>query len=195
MLDIYPPLSSVENISSSEAVDRLLSLVKATGPVLDTTFGSGTFWKDSARNVIGCDKNPNRAKDVVCDFTNLPFRTGAVPTVVYDPPFHPFVGSREEDRFSGLGHNERELKSLFQSGLREAWRVASRHLLVKCQGFIHNHTPQWMPLWAIEICGEPFEWLIVYRRQKVISGRWKTVHSLRRNHADYMLFCKHGNKR
>jgi hypothetical protein len=190
-----PPLPSVGFMSSAEAVGRLLTLVNAQEPILDCTFGSGDFWIGSTRTAVGCDIDPDRARDSVQDFTNLSFKDGEFPTVVFDPPFHPYVGSIEETQFKGMGKNEKELRSLFDKGLKEAWRVTSRHLLVKCQGFVHNHKPQWMPLWAIEICGEPFEWLIVARNHKVISGRWKNVKSLRRNHADYLVFDKKGNHR
>lgn len=188
-------MNSVSLCSSSEAIEALLALVDAGEPILDTTYGSGNFWVGSSRRVFGCDINPDRAKDMVCDFTSLPFQNGEYPTVVYDPPFQPFVGSAEEKQYSGMGKNEKELKVQFQKGLAEAWRVTGRHLIVKCQGFVHNHAPQWMPLWAVEICGEPFEWLIVWREGKRISGRWVNTRSLRRNHADYLLFSKRGNKR
>jgi len=186
---------SCNQISSSVAVQGLLDLVRACDPVLDATYGNGTFWDGSERDVIGLDILPGRAKTQVGDFRSLPFYDGEFPTVVYDPPFHPFVGSNEELRFSGMGKNEKEMRAGFEAGLRECWRVTSRHLLVKCQGFVHNHAPQWMPLWTTAICGEPFEWMIVWRKGKLVSGRWKSVNSLRRNHADYLLFDKKGNKR
>ena len=188
-------MNSVTYCSSAEAIESLLALVHAREPILDCTYGSGTFWKGSLRTVIGCDIDAARAKDSVADFTALPFTDGQYPTVVYDPPFHPFVNSAEQARYSGMGSNDKQLKVYFQQGLAESWRVASRHLIVKCQGFVHNHTPQWMPLWAVEICGEPFEWLIVARDNKRVSGRWTSTLSLRRNHADYLLFDKCGNKR
>lgn len=182
-------------IDSPGAVESLLSLVNAQEPILDTTYGSGVFWRDSNRIVHGYDKDPARGVKGIADFTALGFPDGFYQTVVFDPPFHPFVNSAEEDRFSGLGKNEKELKSLFQLGCRECWRVTSRHLVVKCQSYIHNHMPQWMPLWAIEVCGEPFEWLIATRAGKRVSGRWVNVKSLRRKHADYLVFDKRGNKR
>jgi hypothetical protein len=188
-------MNSVCQITSAEAVQGILEVAKAADPVLDVTYGNGAFWVGSSREVVGLDILPERAKDHTADFRNLPFPDGSYPTVVYDPPFHPFVRSHAEARFSGLGRNEKELRVEYERGLRECWRVTSRHLLVKCQGFIHNHAPQWMPLWTIGICGEPFEWLIVWRHGKIVSGRWKSNNSLRRNHADYLLFDKKGNKR
>lgn len=187
--------SVCHGLTSAEAIESLLTLVKAQEPILDVTFGNGTFWVGSRRVVYGCDINPCRAKDRVADFRNLPFITGSYSTVVFDPPFHPFVNSAEQARFHGMGNNERELKDGFEQGVRECWRVTNTHLIVKCQGFVHNHAPQWMPLWAIAICGEPFEWLTVSRDGKRVSGRWISTLSLRRNHADYLLFSKRGNKR
>lgn len=193
------PLRSVTFCDSPTAVQRLLQLVRANGPILDATWGNGTFWTDCAswggREIWGMDVDPLRARSICGSFLQLPVRDAAVPTVVYDPPFHPYVNSAEEVRFKGMGQNERELKALFQAGLRECWRVTSRHLLVKCQGFVHNHAPQWMPLWAVEICGEPFEWLMAARTHKRVSGRWTSTRSLHRNHADYLVFDKRGNKR
>jgi hypothetical protein len=188
-------MNSVVEMSAAEAVEGLLSLVDAQDTVLDTTYGNGDFWRGSTRIVIGCDIDPARAMHQVADFTHLPFGDGDFPTVVYDPPFHPYVGSAEEEQFKGLGRNDKELRQQFDAGLQECWRVTSRHLLVKCQGFVHNHQPQWMPLWCVAICGEPFEWLVVARDYKRISGRWKNSFSLRRNHADYLIFDKKGNKR
>lgn len=188
-------LDSVVYISSAEAVEGLLSLVQAQEPILDVTYGNGTFWQGSTRNVVGLDLDPERAKTFAGDFTQLQFKDCEFPTVVFDPPFHPYVNSAEQVRFKGMGRNEKELRQLFEKGLSECWRVTSRHLLIKCQGFVHNHVPQWMPLWATQIIGEPFEWLIVARDHKRVSGRWKNTFSLRRNHADYMIFDKKGNKR
>lgn len=94
-----------------------------------------------------------------------------------------------------MGRADKELKNAFLSGLAEAWRVTDAYLLLKCQGFIHNHQPQWMPLWAVSLLGEPFEWMVVTRHGKRVSGRWKNVRSLRRRHADYMLFSRRGLKR
>lgn len=188
-------MRSVTQCSSSEAVQGLLTLVAAVDPVIDVTYGNGAFWVDSPRRVWGGDRDRARARSFVADFTALPFQDQSCLTVVYDPPFHPFVGSAEQARFSGLGRNEIELRQGFELGLREAWRVCARHLLVKCQGFVHNHRPQWMPLWTTAICGEPFEWLIVWREGKRESGRWRSTRSLRRNHADYLLFDRRGTHR
>ncbi len=187
--------SVVFNIASSEAIEALLSLARANEPILDVTYGSGTLWKGSTRNVVGVDVELGRAKTICGSFMKLPFKDAAFSTVVFDPPFHPYVNSAEQARYRGAGNNEKELREIFEKGLYECWRVTSHHLLVKCQGFIHNHKPQWMPFWAMSALGDPFEWLIVARGHKRLSGRWKNSFSLRRNHADYLIFSKTGNSR
>ena len=186
-------MNSVMKLSSSQAIEGLLSLIKAKEPILDTTFGSGTFWKGSKRVVVSGDKNPTRAKTLVLDFLNLPFSDSAFPTVVYDPPFHPGHTSADIERYSHLGDKASDLKPLFQRGVRECWRVTRNHLIIKCQSFVNARQVQWMPLWAIEVCGDPFEWLTVHRENKRISSTWNSVLSLRRNHADYLVFSKRGN--
>ncbi len=188
-------MNTVMEIGSAEAIEGLLSLVKAREPILDTTYGHGSFWRNSNRVVHGCDLDPGRAKNEVVDFTKLPYGDATFPTVIFDPPFHPNINSIELERYKGLGKNHRELKELFQTGVRECWRVTSRHLVVKCQGYINSNRPQWMPLWAIDICGEPFEWLMATRKNKRISSSWKRQASLYRNHADYLVFDKLGNYR
>lgn len=188
-------MNSFQYCSSAEAVSGLLDLVDAPAPIVDLTYGNGAFWNGSGRQVIGCDLDAGRAKDVRVDFFRLPFSDRGVPTVIFDPPFHPAVGSAEEVRFKAMGKNDVEMKAGFLASLAEAWRITQCFLLLKCQGFVHNHKPQWMPLWAASVCGEPFEWLIAGREHKRISGRWVSNNSLRRNHADYMLFSRRGNLR
>ena len=192
--------TTTHNLSTADVISGLFSLCNNSRPVqppfLDVTYGNAGCWPITWRDsVIGCDLQPSRAKDVCCSFLHLPFRDCSVDMVVFDPPFQPFVGSREERAYSGMGKNEKELKLLFKLGLSECWRVCSLYLIVKCQHYVHNHEVQWMPLWAVEELGYSFEYLVNSRDAKVVSSRWNRTLSLRRNHADYLLFCKKGNKR
>ncbi len=186
------PTTSVMQCSSAFAVEALLQLTGVSGPVLDTTFGSGTFWAKSTRDVVGCDVNPKRAKDVCCSFLQLPFIDNAFDAVVYDPPFHPNAKSAEVERYSYLGNSRHELESLFRAGCRESFRVARKFLIVKCQDFVNGSRVMWMPLWAIEELGNPWDWMVVWRPNKRVSGSWRTVRSLYRNHADWLVFSKVG---
>lgn len=151
--------------TTAQAIQGLLARTDAQR-VLDITYGSGLCWTGHPGIVIGCDRNFVRAKSVQCDFTALPFCDNAIDAVVFDPPFHPNVGTIYDTKFSTLGRNEKELRDLFMQGCREAWRVSNKWVIVKCQNYIHNHKPQWMVLWAIDALGAPFEWLTSLTGQK-----------------------------
>lgn len=187
-------LQSCGPFSTARAVQGLLSLTDAT-TILDVTYGNGKCWTDYPGTVIRADLNPARGLDVCCSFHALPFADGSVDAVVYDPPFHPGAGTIYTKRFATMGTNEHELRRDFERGVAESWRVARTWLIVKCQNYIHNHKPQWMVLWAIGVCGEPFEWMTAQTPRKILSGRWKTQKSLRHNDSTYLLFCKKGNAR
>jgi hypothetical protein len=186
------PATSVMQCSSAFAIEALLQLTGVSGPILDTTYGNATFWKGSQREVIGCDINLERAKDVCCSFLNLPFRDNSFAAVIYDPPFHPNAGSAEAERYSFLGESNSDLQNLFRAGCRESFRVAEQFLFIKCQDFVNGSRVLWMPLWAVSELGEPWEWLTVWRPNKRVSGSWRTVRSLYRNHADWLVFSKVG---
>ena len=184
-------MRTVMALPSNEVVQGLLDLIRADTPVLDTTYGYGVFWRGGPQP-WGMDLNPERAPTLVGDFLHLPFLARSIPTVIYDPPFHPY--GAETRRYGSLGANHRETKVLFMAGVTECWRVTSNHLIVKCQGYINSNRPQWMPLWAIEVCGEPFDWLVNHRASQR-APNWTSQNSLRRNHSDYLVFSKRGNYR
>lgn len=135
-------MNSVVLATSAEAVSALLDLVDAPSPIVDTTYGNGTFWKGSTRTIIGSDCDSRRAPSLIADFRHLPFADSSIATVIFDPPFHPAVNSAEEQRFKAMGSNERQMKQQFVEGITECWRVTRSYLIVKCQGFVHNHRPQ-----------------------------------------------------
>lgn len=188
-------LTTVFDGSNAELVESLLSLCfRGTPTILDVTYGSGMFWKGSARNVVGCDKNQGRSRNVVCDFTRLPFPDGAFDVVVFDPPFQPknniSPGNIIELRFTKVPGGTRGVRQLVDAGLKEAWRVSRLGVIYKCQDYIDARKPVWMSLWAYDLLGPPYE--MVYRRQpsKLTSSKWKTQQSARRNHTNFMVWTR-----
>ena len=57
--------------------------------IVDTTYGGGRFW---TREVIGIDRNPQRAHTLCADYTMLPFRDASVDVLAFDPPHIPDSG-------------------------------------------------------------------------------------------------------
>jgi hypothetical protein len=193
-------LYTVEAGSSARAVDGLLRvLCPDAATILDATYGSGAFWTGQQdRQVIGMDVEPSRARDVVGDFTALPFRTGAVDLVVFDPPYHTDMGratpSRMGTRFGTFATLD-ELQHAFAAGCREAWRVARIGVLVKCQDYIHASRFVEMTHWARTAIGQaPYQRLDLKRSHKLLDRKWGDQLSLYSNSATFLVF-RHGDQR
>lgn len=194
------PLYTVEDITSADAIGRLLGLLLPDATtVLDTTYGSGSFWRRSHADVqvTGMDINPSRAKHVCGDFTRLPFRDNAFDVVIFDPPYHTDVGRQKasvtHDRFGSFA-TLADLKRGVHLGTAEAWRVARLGVIVKVQDYIHASRAVWMSLWVIgAIPVEPFD--VLYARRvsgKIMASNWKDQLSVYRNHATYWVYRKDG---
>lgn len=194
------PLYTVESMTSAEAVERLLGLLfPDANTVLDTTYGSGSFWRGSTADVTvtGLDISPGRARHVCGDFTRLPFRDNAFDVVIFDPPYHTDVGkakaSATHKRFGSFATLS-DLRGAVQLGTAEAWRVSRLGVIVKVQDYIHASRAVWMSLWvhgAIPV--EPFDVLHVRRQAgKILSPRWNDQLSVYRNHATYWVYRKDG---
>lgn len=194
-------LSTVMGITSAQMVSRLLAvLFPDAQTALDTTFGSGKFWDGSARvRVTGMDINPQRAPDIVGDFTRLPFKDGAFDVVIFDPPYHTDVGRGKVSVMGArFGHYATipELKEAVELGVRESWRVARLGLIVKVQDYIHGQKAVWMSDWVKQalLPIEPFDFAMTLQPRKLNDPKWKNQYSVRRNHAVYWVFRKDGDK-
>ena len=193
-------LYTIETGTSARAIARLMTvLFPDARTVLDTTFGSGAFWKGTGLpvTVTGMDINPERARDVCADFTRLPFADDSFDVVVFDPPYHTDVGhakaSETHKRYGSFATID-ELRPAVERGTAEAWRVARLGAIVKVQDYIHASRAVWMSLWvhgAIPV--EPYDVLHVQRAcGKIRSPRWTRQLSVWRNHATYWVYRKGG---
>jgi hypothetical protein len=192
-------LYTIEEMSSAQVVERLLGLLfPDAATVLDTTYGSGSFWRGSHADVsvTGLDLDPARARDVVGDFTALPFLDNSFDVVIFDPPYHTDVGRKGSVTQARFGSFKRlaDLQLAVQLGTAEAWRVSRLGVIVKVQDYIHASRAVWMSLWvhgAIPV--EPFD--VLHARQisgKIRSPKWKDQLSVYRNHATYWVYRKDG---
>lgn len=192
------PLYTIEQATSAQAVERLLSVLFADArTVLDTTYGSGSFWRGTTAKVAvtGMDINAERALHVCGDFTRLPFADDSFDVVIFDPPYHTDVGhakaSVTHKRYGSFA-TVNDLRPAVEQGTAEAWRVARLGVIVKVQDYIHASRAVWMSLWvhrAIPV--EPYDVLHVRRMSgKIRSPRWHRQLSVWRNHATYWVYRK-----
>ncbi len=191
-------LYTIEQGTSARAVSRLMALLFPDAvTVLDTTFGSGSFWKGCTLpvQVTGLDINPERARDVCADFTRLPFADSSFDVVVFDPPYQWDMGRGKASvmggRF-GSYQSEQHARETIQGGAAEAWRVARLGLLVKVQNHIHASRLVHMTRWVEDAVPSPLYDELHLTRRKMVYPKWRDQLSVYRNHATFMAFRQDG---
>lgn len=137
-------LTEIQSVGAWATNAELICDVAALGwlpegdSVLDCTYGLGKFWtKYRPSGLIGSDMNPEKAPDVVANFTMLPFDHASVDVVVFDPDYKlsgtPALGSFDARYGTDVAKTPVERLRGITEGAHEAARVARKHLLVKCQ--------------------------------------------------------------
>lgn len=161
---------------------------------LDMTYGLGRFWTRWAPDrLIGADLDRDRAREVVADFTRLPFPGRTFDAVVFDPPYklNGTGGSHPSDAAYGVATPWRgDLHAWIGSGLDEAVRVLDGTLLVKCQDQVAGGKVRWQTrefadhVEALGLRLVDMMHLVGYRPQP--PGR-RQLHA-RRNYSTLMVF-------
>lgn len=124
-------------------VARLGYLGPRSGPVLDLTYGRGSWWTLYRPDALIIGEG---------DFTNRPEADGAVPTICFDPPYIS-TGSKAKssvpDFYARYGLGElsgwRAVRKVMDAGLAECARVLMPHgfLLVKCMDYVESRRKVW----------------------------------------------------
>lgn len=120
-------------------------------PVLDATYELGRFWKDyRPTNLTTNDLDTAIVADHHHDFRAFPFDANQFATVVLDPPYKlngtsTGNGPSAADARYGVGAYMpvAERHQMICDGIREAIRVASRYVLIKCMDQVNAGTVQW----------------------------------------------------
>jgi hypothetical protein len=190
-------------ISPAQAIAHIFEVcfpdVPDAGLVLDASYGKGRWWSPKYPvpvTVIGLDKNPRRAKDVVGDFAALPFKDASIEVGLGDPPFLSDGGRRSIMRAQytadlRLVESEASIARL----CRELWRVSRLGIVVKVQDHIHDSRLIRMSDWvrAAVPMAQYDELLVPDEQDKVIDPKWKQPQlSFYRDHSVYLIFRKDG---
>ena len=203
---VYAPLPSVWDGDDAALIERLLAFYPRKRPrrILDATVNGGRFWHGSDRPVIGMDIEEKHHPAIVGDNTAMPFRSGSLDVVVYDPPHIPNQGKDNLKDFNtrfGL-----TLKSSKENGytfahtyppfVKEAHRVLKPEgiLLCKITDYVHDHQYQWAHVDFIQAARAvgfvACDCIVKTRKGPIIDPKWKVAHHSRRQHCYWLIFRK-----
>jgi hypothetical protein len=193
------PLRRVMTGTSAEMVASLLAvLLPDAQTVLDMTHGSGKFWTGAdAVRVTGIDLDPTRARDVVADFTRLPFGARPLDVCIFDPPYitEAGAGSLIGQRF-GSYPTIPELRVAVMAGAAEAWRVSRLGVIVKVMDYCHASRLVRMSRWVEEaIPADLYDVAYLTSRGKVEDEKWSrrgAQLSVRSNATTWMVWRRDG---
>jgi hypothetical protein len=202
----YRPLPSVWLGDDAKLLELMLDFYPRTSPqrILDATVNRGRFWRGSQRPVIGLDIDPRYQPDVVGDNRDMPFRSGSLDVVVYDPPHVPNRGKDRSKDFNtrfGLGAKASaaqgyNLSHLYLPFAREAYRMLRPEgiLLCKIADFVHDHRQHWAhddlrrAATAAGFCA--CDEIVKVRKRPIVDPKWQVAHHARRQHCFWMVFRK-----
>jgi hypothetical protein len=201
----YEPLGSVwYGEEDGELIERLLSFYPRGAPqwILDATVNGGRFWRNSTRNVIGLDIDPQHGPAICGDNTAMPFKAKSFDVVIYDPPHIPNQGrDKSKDFTSRFGLGARSPKEhgytfahTYPPFMAEAYRVLRDEGLLFCKitDYVHNHRYQWAHVDLIiagrDVGFTPCDCVIKVRKGPIIDPKWKTAHHTRRQHCYWIVF-------
>jgi hypothetical protein len=167
------------------------------GPVLDVTYGEGSWWKLHRPAVF----QGHDLKTDGVDFRRLPHPDRSWHAVCYDPPYIPAGGDTTstagdfQDRF-GLrgGRNQDQLDDLVHDGLREAARVFDQYLLVKAMDYVNGgrFTPQTYRLvvWATHLGLHLHDEIVHHAGSGPGGHNIVTQKRARRHHSKLLVFTR-----
>ena len=206
----YTPLSSVWEGTDGELIEAMLVFYATIKPepILDATYNSGRFWKESTRRVVSMDIDPQHKPIILCDNRLMTgVRARRFGAVVYDPPH---VGPQGRDksvkRFDvdfgatvecGKKHNW-NLSYLYPPFLKQAKRVLKPEglLLAKITDMVNNHRSRWahrdFMCMAEEAGFTVCDLIIKIRNGPMVSTKWKNAHHARKRHC-FWIVCRNGD--
>jgi DNA modification methylase len=206
----YKPLSSVWENSDGELIEAMLNFYATIKPepILDATYNTGRFWKDSTRDVWSMDIDPRHKPKILGDNRIMAGVADAkFGVVVFDPPH---VGPQGRDksvkRFDvdfgatmecGKQHNW-TLSYLYPPFLKQAKRVLKPNglLLAKITDMVNSHKSRWAHCDFIRMAEEAgftvCDLIVKVRRGPMMSDKWKTAHHARKRHC-FWIICRNGD--
>lgn len=211
----YIGLQSVRLGSTAECIKDCFTIIYPDAyTVLDTTYGTGRFWKWAHQlQITGLDVVPTAPHILEADYRHIPEHLGSFDVICWDPMFifspgisrimgtRRFFDSEKADTHDVLAkpRNPADLLEHARLIFRQAKERARVGLLVKGQDLVVQQSDWWlrnlMNIGEQEGAGLPYDILIqVSRSHRLADKRWKNQYHFRRAHAFYVCYRWDGGK-
>lgn len=153
---------------------------------VDLTPGHGAFWREDVPTHVTVTLSSH-------DFRRLPYANESYCVALFDPPHNADAGSGSIMGTRFGTYKQADLEPAVRQGVREAWRVSTRGVLVKVTDHVHGQRFVRMSGWVYDELGEPFEVVHQVRGRALVDPRWREPQlSARNNGASYLIFRKDG---
>lgn len=192
--------------SNFEVIKNIMELYKIERFDLDCTYSTGNFWKGLPSPINKTDLYPINDEVIEANSENLPFESGSMKSIMYDPPFV-IVGKTFKENKEGssviakrfFGYTKYDyLKNNYYNTLKELFRVCDTGgiVVVKCQDTVSggkNHFSHVMVMnMALELGFYPKDMFILTAKMRINSfgGRWNKQEHARKYHSYFWVFEK-----
>ena len=194
-------LTYMVGAGSALAVRHLLDLVfRDCVEVLDLTYGKGGFWREPLPPGIALIRNtldPEVEAEFHRDYTATGLPPRCVDLAIFDPPHTADNG--EDGHFwkiyGGSAKGSAALREDILAGVREAWRLSRRGILVKVADSAHGGELLLESAWvqgAVEML--PYAILHTVKPQPLLDPKHRIQRVPRNNGAVYLAFRKDGHR-
>ncbi len=209
------PVTTVTFGTNDQLIAEVAKLYLADGAVIaDVTYSSGRFWKKvnlSRFTFLASDLIPSpgqRVPVLACDFRALPYATGSVDALIFDPPYiHAPGKGMLNHRYNGLQTTDlasyADIMALYKDGMTEAARVLrdGGQLWVKCKDTLASDRQRWSHITIYELAQDMGLYprdlflLVPPAPSSVTTGRWARQLHARKVHSYLWIFETGGFKR
>lgn len=134
--------------NQTEILRSLMELCGIEKFCADITYGNGKFYQEITEPDLKFDICPQLPGVIAASSSNLPIKSGALKSIVFDPPFLTYVRDARKGngnmvmakRFGGYWRYD-DLEMHYRETIKEAHRVLGKTgiMVFKCQDIIHNH--------------------------------------------------------
>ncbi len=198
------PIQSAHIGKNAELIKAFMALYgEKIQKICDLTYGVGAFWTGidlTGRELVRCDLDQARGKDVVCDCRDTPFRDESFDLVVFDPPYGNLSTAQQgshgvSETYQLTARSIDDLCKLYFQTLCEAHRILRRkhHALAKCQDAVESNTNHWFFKKVFDAGFEaqlvPIDLMVLIQESVATNNTGKQRH-FRKNHSYLWVFEK-----